>query len=162
MYVFRLGVLSFLLSECLVSGFTTGAAFHVFTSQVKDLLGIEIKRNDGIFEFTKVNKLSCLLQLFKSWSSLPIQTYIEIFQQINTINVIAVLISAITIFILMFNNEFLKPRMAKKTALPIPIELIIVVSGTLLSRYLQMKENWQIVPVGHIPLGKLSILRKLF
>lgn len=55
MYVFRLGVLSFLLSECLVSGFTTGAAFHVFTSQVKDLLGIQLKRHDGVFEFINVS-----------------------------------------------------------------------------------------------------------
>lgn len=35
-----MGIISSLLSETLVSGFTTGAAIHVFTSQVKDLLGI--------------------------------------------------------------------------------------------------------------------------
>jgi solute carrier family 26, other len=56
MYVFRCGVLSFLLSESLVSGFTTGAAMHVFTSQVKDLLGVQIKRNDGTFELIKVRR----------------------------------------------------------------------------------------------------------
>jgi solute carrier family 26, other len=56
----------------------------------------------------------------------------------------------------MFNNEFLKPRLAKKTSIPVPIELIIVVSGTLLSRYLLMNEKWQIVLVGHIPLGEIS------
>lgn len=55
MYIFRLGVLSFLLSECLVSGFTTGAAMHVLTSQVKDLLGMHLHRHDGIFELIKVD-----------------------------------------------------------------------------------------------------------
>lgn len=59
MYVFRLGILSFLLSECLVSGFTTGAAIHVFTSQVKDLLGLELPRIKGYFKLIKV-KLSKL------------------------------------------------------------------------------------------------------
>lgn len=82
------------------------------------------------------------------------QTYMEIFQQLSTVNVVAVLISVITIFILMFNNEFLKPRVAKKTALPIPIELIIVVSFTLFSRYAGMSDRWNIMPVGHIPVGK--------
>lgn len=55
MYVLRLGILSFLLSECLVSGFTTGAAFHVFSSQVKDLLGLQIPRVKGNFNLIKVN-----------------------------------------------------------------------------------------------------------
>lgn len=42
MYTFRLGILSSLLSETLVSGFTTGAGIHVLTSQVKDLLGVHL------------------------------------------------------------------------------------------------------------------------
>lgn len=42
MYVLRLGIISTLLSETLVSGFTTGAGIHVFTSQVKDLVGIHL------------------------------------------------------------------------------------------------------------------------
>jgi solute carrier family 26, other len=60
MFVFRLGILSFLLSECLVSGFTTAAAIHVFTSQVKDLLGLELPRISGNFEVIKVSVLRVL------------------------------------------------------------------------------------------------------
>lgn len=59
MYVFRLGILSFLLSECLVSGFTTGAAMHVFTSQVKDILGLELPRIKGYFKVIKVRSYLC-------------------------------------------------------------------------------------------------------
>lgn len=55
MYVFRLGALSFLLSECLVSGFTTGAAIQVLTSQVKDLLGLQLPRLKGNFKMIKVS-----------------------------------------------------------------------------------------------------------
>lgn len=38
-----------------MSGFTTGAAMHVFTSQVKDLLGLELPRISGNFKLVKVN-----------------------------------------------------------------------------------------------------------
>lgn len=54
MYVLRLGIVSALLSETLVSGFTTGAAIHVLTSQIKDLLGLNIPRHKGFFVIIKV------------------------------------------------------------------------------------------------------------
>ena len=42
MYVLRMGAISSLLSETLVSGFTTAAGIHVLTSQIKDLVGIRL------------------------------------------------------------------------------------------------------------------------
>ena len=47
----------------------------------------------------------------------------------------------------------MKPKLAKKTTIPVPIELIIVVGGILFSKYLQMELNWKIKPVGEIPVG---------
>lgn len=47
----------------------------------------------------------------------------------------------------------MKPKIAKISKLPIPIELIAVVGGTLLARLLKMEETWNIIPVGHIPVG---------
>ena len=43
--------------------------------------------------------------------------------------------------------------MQKKTKLPIPIELIIIVCGTLLSRYANLDTNYNVNLVGHIPIG---------
>lgn len=60
MYVLRLGIISSLLSETLVSGFTTGAAIHVFTSQVKDLLGIHLTPVVGNFKIILVRTSECL------------------------------------------------------------------------------------------------------
>ena len=40
MGIFQLGFITILLSESLVSGYTTGAAVHVFTSQVKHIFGL--------------------------------------------------------------------------------------------------------------------------
>lgn len=81
------------------------------------------------------------------------QTYIEIFNSISNANQVAILLAIITITLLMFNNEVLKQRMSKLTKVPIPIELVIVIGGVLLSKYLKMEETWQIIPVGHIPVG---------
>lgn len=50
----RLGTLSVILSSDLVSGFTTGAAVHVFTSQIKNLLGLKLKRRVGVFKIPLV------------------------------------------------------------------------------------------------------------
>lgn len=46
----RLGSLSSLLSDPLVNGFTTGAAVHVFISQLKDLFGVKIPSHKGAFK----------------------------------------------------------------------------------------------------------------
>lgn len=81
------------------------------------------------------------------------KTFMEIFNLIGSVNRVAIILSAITIIILVFNNELLKPIMAKRTNIPIPIELIIIVGGTLMSKFMKMEEAWAIIPVGHIPVG---------
>ncbi|XP_055316397.1 solute carrier family 26 member 6-like isoform X2 [Sitodiplosis mosellana] len=133
MYVLRLGIMSSLLSETLVSGFTTGAAIHVFTSQVKDLLGIKLSPVVGNFKI--------------------ILNYLEIFSSLSAINWTAVVISVVTITLLYLNNELLKPKLNKICLLPVPIELIAVVAGTLVSRYLDLSMNYNIKTIGHIPTG---------
>jgi MFS superfamily sulfate permease-like transporter len=44
-----------LLSDTLVSGFTTGAAVHVLTSQVKNLLGVKVPRHSGPLKIVYVS-----------------------------------------------------------------------------------------------------------
>lgn len=55
MYVFRLGIVSTLLSETLVNSFTCASAFHVVVSQLKDLLGLPTKKRRGLFRFVYVS-----------------------------------------------------------------------------------------------------------
>lgn len=55
MYILRLGVLSSLLSESLVSGFTTGAGIHVIASQAKDLFGIHLTPVTSYYRVILVN-----------------------------------------------------------------------------------------------------------
>lgn len=58
MYVLRLGIISTLLSETLVSGFTTGAGIHVITSQVKDLVGVNLTPVVGNYKVILVRLIS--------------------------------------------------------------------------------------------------------
>ncbi len=47
MGILQLGFVAIYLSEPLTRGLTTGAACHVFTSQIKAVFGLEIKRYSG-------------------------------------------------------------------------------------------------------------------
>lgn len=47
MYVLRLGFLTALFSNAMVSGYTTGVAVHVFSSQISYLLGYRVDSHHG-------------------------------------------------------------------------------------------------------------------
>ena len=47
--------MSVYLSDPLVSGFTTGAAMLVFTSQIKHIFGIAVPRYTGVFSLIKAS-----------------------------------------------------------------------------------------------------------
>lgn len=131
--VCRLGVLSVLLSDTLVSGFTTGAAVHVLTSQVKNLLGVKVPRYSGPLKV--------------------IYTYIDIFQNIGHSNPVAIGISAASISVLSLYNEVLKPRIGKRLPVPLPIELLTVIAGTLVSMFCNLTVNHNVAVVGEVPTG---------
>ena len=56
MALFRLGFLTTLLSDPVIQGFTTGAAFHVMTSQIKYLFGLDkvVGKHSGPIAIFKV------------------------------------------------------------------------------------------------------------
>lgn len=142
MYALRLGVVATLLSDALVSGFTTGAAVHVFTSQVKDLFGLTLPKFPGNFDV-----------LF---------TYYEIFKNIAQLNYMATTLSVVTCIVLILNNELLKPRVAKLTIIPVPMELILVVGGTLIARYLNLVAEFGVDTISSIPTGFPSFSMPIF
>ncbi|XP_076677233.1 prestin isoform X2 [Andrena cerasifolii] len=133
MYIFHLGIISTLLSEPLVNSFTTGAAVYVLISQIKDLLGLKIPNQKGYFKL--------------------IFTLIDVGKEIQNTNLAALVVSLITIISLVCNNEFFKPWVSKRCSIPIPIELIAVVSGTLISKYFYLSDKYNIQDVGNIPTG---------
>lgn len=68
-------------------------------------------------------------------------------------NKTAILISVVAIVILIINNEIIKPHWNKISPIPIPIELILVVAGTLISNSLDLRGNYTIRTIGNIPTG---------
>ncbi|XP_046682186.1 anion exchange transporter-like isoform X2 [Homalodisca vitripennis] len=133
MYVFRMGIMCSLLSETLVNGFTAGAAIHVFTSQIKDLLGMDIRKHNGNFQI--------------------IYTYIEVFKNLSTINTAASIISLTTVVVLILDNKFVKPWVSRRSVIPVPVELIAVTVGTIASTFWDIHVKYNLTTVGHISIG---------
>ncbi|XP_050304506.1 solute carrier family 26 member 6-like isoform X2 [Anthonomus grandis grandis] len=133
MYFLRLGAASALLSETLVSGFTTGAAVHVLVSQVKDLLGLNLPKFKGYFA--------------------NVYIITAVIENIRDVNTTAIIISIVTITISAINNDHFKPLVAKVSPFPFPMELVAVVVGTLVSKYCYLHTNYGITIVGDIPVG---------
>ncbi|XP_050721947.1 sulfate anion transporter 1-like [Eriocheir sinensis] len=134
MGVFQLGeVFTILLSEMVISGFTTSVAFHVLTSQAKNLLGITVPRYSGPFK--------------------AFYTYRDLFKNLLNANPAALVVSAICMVVLVVNNEVIKPKMRKVSRIPLPIELLVVGLGTLAGYLLNMKDNNNIAVIGHVPKG---------
>ena len=50
----RFGFVTTYMGDAMVSGFTTGAAVHVFTSQVKYVFGIDVPRFPNLFQIINV------------------------------------------------------------------------------------------------------------
>jgi solute carrier family 26 protein len=55
MGLLHLGTLSVLMSEVLISGFTTGSAIHVLVSQLRNMLGLNVPKHT---EFPKLLRVS--------------------------------------------------------------------------------------------------------
>lgn len=55
MYCFRLGILTTLLSDTLVQGFTCGSAVQVIGFQLKHLFGLSLPKRSGYFIFPYVS-----------------------------------------------------------------------------------------------------------
>ncbi|KAK3099221.1 hypothetical protein FSP39_001159 [Pinctada imbricata] len=129
----RFGFVTTYMSDPLVSGFTTGAAVHVFTSQVKYIFGLKIPRFGNMFQI--------------------IFTYKAIITNITSLNPVTVIISAICIVILYIVKVQINQRFKSKLKIPVPIELIVVIIGTVISHFFHFEDNYKVKIVGEIPAG---------
>uniref|UniRef100_A0A669EZI5 Solute carrier family 26 member 6, like 1 n=1 Tax=Oreochromis niloticus TaxID=8128 RepID=A0A669EZI5_ORENI len=123
------------LSEPLVRAYTTAAAAHAVVAQLKYVLGVSPTRFSG--------PLSLVYTLKDVCSLLP-----------NT-HLPTLLVSAVTIVLLIAAKE-LNSFLSSKLPVPIPVELITIVAGTLISSYAHLNTNYTISVVGEIPSGLSS------
>lgn len=76
MGLLQLGSLCVFLSEMLVSGFTTGAAVHVLTSQIKYIFGIQVQRYSGPFKILYVRIMASRCHSFHVFQIVCIYLYL--------------------------------------------------------------------------------------
>ncbi|XP_045468157.1 solute carrier family 26 member 6-like isoform X2 [Harmonia axyridis] len=135
MFCIRLGIITTMFSDTLIKGLTCATSCHVVVSQLKEILGLKLQKRRGYF-------------------SLPL-TLFDVASNITTVNVPSVIISAVTLLVILGNNYGLKKLMAKKTKIPFPIEIFVVIVGTTFSYFcrdtFKVLNNIQII--GNIPTG---------
>lgn len=147
MSLMRLGVLSLMFSDQLVSSFTTASAIHVITSQLCGLLDLKIAPIQGE-----------TFKIFKIWWQF-IKTLISALHQSQdepaSFNQLTALLSLASIVFLLAIKEVVEPLLRRRfkslTCLPSELALMIVV--TFSSWYWQFKANYNIRIVGRVPTG---------
>uniref|UniRef100_A0AAF5CUC5 STAS domain-containing protein n=1 Tax=Strongyloides stercoralis TaxID=6248 RepID=A0AAF5CUC5_STRER len=130
--ILRLKVLTTYMPDPLIKGFTTGAAVHVFISQIDDILGINIPRISGFGNI--------------------IYKLIIVTKQIVNVNFITLLSSIFTIIFLWIGNNFITPYVKRKinTKIIIPFEMIIMFIFIILSQFFKLNHNFNVGIVGEV------------
>lgn len=54
MALLQFHIIASYLSDCLISGFTTAAAFHMMISQIPPVLGLDLEEHTGLFKLVYV------------------------------------------------------------------------------------------------------------
>ncbi|CAF1228653.1 unnamed protein product [Rotaria sordida] len=130
----RLGFVTVYMTEPFISGFTTGAAIHVFSSQIPSIFGVQSPRNVPV--------------IFK----LP-RFYVKLLSSIiKNINWISTAIGFTSIIILFIAKQ-LNDRYKSIMRIIIPSELILVIIGTLISHFTQLHNRHGVSVVGPIKRG---------
>lgn len=128
----KFGFVGTYLSEPLVRAYTTAAAGHAVVAQLKNIFGVSPTRFSGPLSLVYTLKDVCSLLPHTHLPTLVVSAVSMVF-----------LIAAKEL------NSFLSPKLP----VPIPVELITIVTGTLISKYAHLKSNYTVSVVGEIPSG---------
>ncbi|XP_045717484.1 anion exchange transporter isoform X1 [Phyllostomus hastatus] len=132
MCVVQLGRATFLLTEPVISAMTTGAATHVVTSQVKYFLGMKMPYISGPLGFFYI--------------------YIYVFENIQSVQLEALLLSLVSIVVLVLVKE-LNERFKRKIKVILPVDLVLIIAASFACYYTNMENTYGLKVVGHIPKG---------
>ena len=133
MGVFRVGIIATFMSMTFISGFLTGSAVVIITSQLPGLLCLTLPRHSGMF-------------------STPLRLY-EVFKHITESNVAALLMGCICLAVLIVFKEVINDRFRKKVKIPFPTELLVVVIATLVSHFAAFEKQYNVRVVTEIKQG---------
>eukprot|EP00095_Tigriopus_kingsejongensis_P001338 snap_masked-scaffold1057_size73593-processed-gene-0.5 protein:Tk01338 transcript:snap_masked-scaffold1057_size73593-processed-gene-0.5-mRNA-1 annotation:"Prestin" len=138
--IFQMGQFCSLLSDALISGFTTGTAFFVFTSQLEHILGIDLPKFFGPFNLIKF--------------------YRALAFQIHETNLITLSLSLACISLLLLYDLGLKKHVKRcLNGIEFPIQLVCVIITILISYFCNLHEDFDVKVIGHVPTGLPSPVR---
>ena len=122
MGICRVGFVTTYMGDSLVSGFTTGAAVHVFTSQVKYALGLKIPRFENLFQIVRVRItiIIIIIIIIIIMTKVLIIIIIIIILRIilNNIKVLIIIIIIVLIIIILIMNSSNAPQLTYKALSP--------------------------------------------
>uniref|UniRef100_A0A0K0E3F1 STAS domain-containing protein n=1 Tax=Strongyloides stercoralis TaxID=6248 RepID=A0A0K0E3F1_STRER len=133
MGLFRLSFLTNYMSDALVSGFTTGAACHVFMSQLNKVFGYKIPKHSGI---------GMLIFMLK-----------DVIMNLGKTNFLTLGLATFGLIFLSLGRDYFNPWFKKYSSIPVPLELILVIITTIASSLFNFKENFNVPIVDNIPQG---------
>uniref|UniRef100_A0A914EBN0 SLC26A/SulP transporter domain-containing protein n=1 Tax=Acrobeloides nanus TaxID=290746 RepID=A0A914EBN0_9BILA len=99
-------IISVYLTDPLIGGFTTAAAFHVLWSQIPKMFALKLTTRSGLF------KLFYIIYDF--------------FGQIKNTNLPDLTLTIVCLIFLYVGKIYINPLVAKKCPVPIPFDLIVV------------------------------------
>uniref|UniRef100_A0A673Z2D2 Solute carrier family 26 member 4 n=1 Tax=Salmo trutta TaxID=8032 RepID=A0A673Z2D2_SALTR len=132
MGLLQVGFLVRYLSDPLVGGFTTAAAFHVLISQLKIVLSVPTNNHSGCFSI--------------------LYTLIDVFTNIRQTNRADLVAGLLTIVIVMAVKE-VNTKFRHKIPVPIPIEVIVTVVAAGISYATELDSRYGASIVHSIPRG---------
>ncbi|KAM5236153.1 chloride anion exchanger-like [Ctenodactylus gundi] len=130
--VLRIGFAVIYLSESLISGFTTAATIHIFVSQLKFILQLNVPA------------YADPLSIFKALES--------VFTQIEKTN-IADLVTSLIVLVIVFVFKEINQRYKAKLPFPIPIEIILTVIATGISYGFNFETRFNVSVIGDMKQG---------
>lgn len=133
MGILRLGFLTTYQSTSFIGGFTTAAAFHIFTSQIPKALGIKLPLISGKGKIIFIYK--------------------AIFEMIGQTNIASLVTTLITMLVIIIVKDCINDRFKDKMKVPIPIDLIVVIIGAMIPGFSGLHETFDIKVVGEFEQG---------
>ncbi|XP_006819185.2 prestin-like [Saccoglossus kowalevskii] len=133
MGILRLGWVTVYLSDPFISGYLTGAACRVFTSQIDAMVGVKVRGHPGLLGL--------------------VYTYRDLLASAADWNYVTILISICCVLILISIKEIETKYKRQLHGYPLGSEIIVVILGVLFSYLLNLEEDYNVKVVGDLPAG---------
>ena len=133
MTLLRLDIISSYISSAFMSGFLTGTNIRVLTRQIQLMLGVHAGSYGGPLNYVFLLR--------------------DMIRDLPNANVAQVVLSIISIIIIILVKSCVNERFQSHLRVPIPIELILVIIGTIISYFGKLGAKYGVQIIDTIPQG---------